>query len=55
MGAAILDDRAVETLDLVESVADHVGQDHASFGVQLGDVAEVWCVFLAERGAKLLQ
>ncbi len=55
MGAAILDDRAVETLDLVESVADHVGQDHAGFGVQLGDVAEIWCVLLAERGAKLLQ
>ena len=55
MGAAILDDRAVETLDLRKSAADHVGQDHARFGVKLRDVAEVWCILLAERGPQLLQ
>ena len=41
MGAAVFDDRAVETFDFVEAPADHVREDHASFSIELGNVAEI--------------
>ena len=54
VGAAVFDS-AVETFDFVEAPTDHVREDHAGFGIELGDVAEIRRVLFAERRAKLLK
>ena len=55
MSPAVLDDRAVEQFDLVEPAAYHVGEDYTGFSVELCEVAQVRCVLLSQRGAKLLE